>query len=234
MGRNNTGNTIEINYAENKNKWYKELKEHVLSINNYEMLTHMYVLKVYAMLTNYSLNRNDDPVEVFKYFQICEPLFFDRLRLYCDEKKNKEKLFEATILIVQLIEKEMKKNEESFSYLSYFQKNGTNSYYSYWLEDLKIECGIIIGSKYNNFIRPAIFSDEFQDEAFKYYLVPRLNELNKLRMYNKLEPITLETILKPAVVEEKETYNVHRISNNKTIDTDKWKLTYDEISTLGR
>ena len=53
-------------------------------------------------------------------------------------------------------------------------------------------------------------------------------------MYNKLEPITLETILKPAVVEEKETYNVHRISNNKTIDTDKWKLTYDEISTLGR
>ncbi|KLI53653.1 hypothetical protein [Brachyspira hyodysenteriae] len=227
MGRNDNPNKLSnFDYGEHKNIWYKKLKAHVLSINNYEMLTHIYVLKVYAMLSNYSLGKNDDPIKVSDYFKNYEPLFYDRLRLYCDKKENKEKLFEATILIVQLIEKKMKKSENEFSYLSYFQRSETNSYYAYWLEDLKVECGITIGTKYNTFVPPAIFENKNTDEALKYYLLPHIDKINNMRKSNNLEPITIESILKESETKEKEPY---RISDNNYIDPDKWRKTLEDI-----
>uniref|UniRef100_UPI003F4C80ED hypothetical protein n=1 Tax=Brachyspira catarrhinii TaxID=2528966 RepID=UPI003F4C80ED len=158
MGRNGKGDknieTIEntsvykINYGEHRRKYKEELKKLMLDIK--EGVNTENVLKFYVLLKNYGIYSDDNIDSAYKYFEKNDKKFFEKLEAYLSDLNNKRKVSNALELILKCIN-----NIRDFS---------SNGFYKDLLDDLKAECGLMIGTSYNNFIEPSIYT---QNNIFK-------------------------------------------------------------------
>ena len=152
MGRNDKGDknieTIEntsvykINYGEHRRKYKKELEKLMLDIK--EGVNTENVLEFYVLLRNYGIYSDDNIDSAYKYFEKNDKRFFEKLEAYLSDLNNKRKVSNALELILKCIN-----NIRDFS---------SNGFYKDLLDDLKAECGLMIGTSYNNFIEPSIYT----------------------------------------------------------------------------
>lgn len=158
MGRNGKGDknieTIEntsvykINYGEHRRKYKEELEKLMLDIK--EGVNAENVLEFYVLLRNYGIYSDDNIDSAYKYFEKNDKRFFEKLEAYLSDLNNKRKVSNALELILKCIN-----NIRDFS---------SNGFYKDLLDDLKAECGLMIGTSYNNFIEPSIYT---QNNIFK-------------------------------------------------------------------
>lgn len=158
MGRNGKGDknieTIEntsvykINYGEHRRKYKEELEKLMLDIK--EGVNAENVLEFYVLLRNYGIYSDDNIDSAYKYFEKNDKIFFEKLEAYLSDLNNKRKVSNALELILKCIN-----NIRDFS---------SNGFYKDLLDDLKAECGLMIGTSYNNFIEPSIYT---QNNIFK-------------------------------------------------------------------
>lgn len=162
MGRNGKGNNnngkgnnnienwqvTKINYGEHRRKYKKELEKLMLDIESGVNTEN--VLEFYVLLQNFGIYTNDNIDSAYKYFEKNDKRFFDRLKAYLSDLNNKRKVYKALKLILKCIE-----NIKDFS---------SNGFYQDFLDDLKVQCGLMIATPYNNFIEPSIYT---QNNIFK-------------------------------------------------------------------
>lgn len=149
MGRNGNGNeniknwqTTKINYGEHRRKYKKELEKLMLNIK--ANVNTQNVLQFYVLLKNFGIYTDDDIDSAYKYFEKNDKRFFEKLEAYLSDLNNKRKVSNALELILKCIN-----NIRDFS---------SNGFYKDLLDDLKAECGLMIGTSYNNFIEPSIYT----------------------------------------------------------------------------
>lgn len=148
MGRNGNGNeniknwqTTKINYGEHRRKYKKELEKLMLNIK--ANVNTQNVLQFYVLLKNFGIYTDDDIDSAYKYFEKNDKRFFDRLTAYLSDLNNKRKVFNALQLILKCI-----------NGIRDFSNNG---FYQDLLDDLKVQCKLMIHTAYNNFIEPSMY-----------------------------------------------------------------------------
>lgn len=148
MGRNGNGNeniknwqTTKINYGEHRRKYKKELEKLMMNIK--ANVNTQNVLQFYVLLKNFGIYTDDDIDSAYKYFEKNDKRFFDRLTAYLSDLNNKRKVFNALQLILKCI-----------NGIRDFSNNG---FYQDLLDDLKVQCKLMIPTAYNNFIEPSMY-----------------------------------------------------------------------------
>lgn len=162
MGKNALTEQQKFNYGKHREKYQKEIFQLIEDIKNItadkipENIDNYFVLKLYTLLKNFGIYKDYDIDNTIKYFEEEEAVFYQKLEEYLSDVNNKRKIYKSLFVIKNQI-----LNIRDFS---------SNGFYSDFLDDLKTEMGLMIKTKYNNFIEPSIYncSEDFSSINYKH------------------------------------------------------------------
>ena len=163
MGKNALTEQQKFNYGKHREKYQKEIFQLIEDIKNIsadkmpENINSYFVIKLYTLLKNFGIYKDYDIDNTIEYFKEEEAVFYQKLEEYLSDVNNKRKIYKSLFIIKNQI-----LNIRDFS---------SNGFYSDFLDDLKSEIGLMIKTKYNNFIEPSIYncSEEFSSINYKHF-----------------------------------------------------------------
>lgn len=163
MGKNSLTEQQKFNYGKHREKYQKEIFQLIEDIKNIpndkmpENINSYFVIKLYTLLKNFGIYKDYDIDNTIEYFKKEEAVFYQKLEEYLSDINNKRKIYKSLFIIKNQI-----LNIKDFS---------SNGFYKDFLEDLKSEIGLMIKTKYNNFIEPSIYncSEEFLSINYKHF-----------------------------------------------------------------
>lgn len=187
MGKNGIPEQQKFNYGKHREKYQKEIFQLIEDIKNIpddkksEEINNYFVLKLYTLLKNFGIYKDYDIYNTIEYFKKEEAIFYQKLEEYLSDVNNKRKIYKSLFIIKNQI-----LNIRDFS---------SNGFYQDFLDDLKSETGLMIKTKYNNFIEPAIYDNSTQKQAFVDFLA----NINVFREERKKTPYTEDDFEKGVV-----------------------------------
>lgn len=163
MGKNGIPEQQKFNYGKHREKYQKEIFQLIEDIKNIpndkksEEINNYFVIKLYTLLKNFGIYKDYDIYNTIEYFKKEEAIFYQKLEEYLSDVNNKRKIYKSLFIIKNQI-----LNIRDFS---------SNGFYQDFLDDLKSEMGLMIKTKYNNFIEPSIYncSEEFSGINYKHF-----------------------------------------------------------------
>ena len=163
MGKNGIPEQQKFNYGKHREKYQKEIFKLIEDIKNIpndkksEEINNYFVIKLYTLLKNFGIYKDYDIDNTIKYFEEEEAIFYQKLEEYLSDVNNKRKIYKSLFIIKNQI-----LNIRDFS---------SNGFYQDFLDDLKSEMGLMIKTKYNNFIEPSIYncSEDFPSIDYKHF-----------------------------------------------------------------
>ncbi|AFR69532.1 hypothetical protein B2904_orf175 [Brachyspira pilosicoli B2904] len=163
MGKNALTEQQKFNYGKHREKYQKEIFQLIEDIKNIpndkksEEINNYFVLKLYTLLKNFGIYKDYDIYNTIEYFKKEEAIFYQKLEEYLSDVNNKRKIYKSLFIIKNQI-----LNIRDFS---------SNGFYQDFLDDLKSEMGLMIKTKYNNFIEPSIYncSEDFSSIDYKHF-----------------------------------------------------------------
>lgn len=163
MGKNGIPEQQKFNYGKHREKYQKEIFQLIEDIKNIpndkksEEINNYFVIKLYTLLKNFGIYTDYDIDNTIKYFEEEEAIFYQKLEEYLSDVNNKRKIYKSLFIIKNQI-----LNIRDFS---------SNGFYRDFLDDLKSEMGLMIKTKYNNFIEPSIYncSEKFSSIDYKHF-----------------------------------------------------------------
>lgn len=163
MGKNGIPEQQKFNYGKHREKYQKEIFQLIEDIKNIpndkksEKINNYFVLKLYTLLKNFGIYKDYDIYNTIKYFEEEEAVFYQKLEEYLSDVNNKRKIYKSLFVIKNQI-----LNIRDFS---------SNGFYQDFLDDLKSEMGLMIKTKYNNFIEPSIYncSEDFSSIDYRHF-----------------------------------------------------------------
>lgn len=163
MGKNGIPEQQKFNYGKHREKYQKEIFQLIEDIKNIpddkkpEEINNYFVLKLYTLLKNFGIYTDYDIDNTIKYFEEEEAIFYQKLEEYLSDVNNKRKIYKSLFIIKNQI-----LNIRDFS---------SNGFYQDFLDDLKSEMGLMIKTKYNNFIEPSIYScsEDFSSIDYRHF-----------------------------------------------------------------
>lgn len=163
MGKNGIPEQQKFNYGKHREKYQKEIFQLIEYIKNIpddkkpEEINNYFVIKLYTLLKNFGIYKDYDIDNTIEYFKKEEAIFYQKLEEYLSDVNNKRKIYKSLFIIKNQI-----LNIRDFS---------SNGFYEDLLDDLKSEMGLMIKTKYNNFIEPSIYncSEEFSSINYKHF-----------------------------------------------------------------
>ena len=187
MGKNSLTEQQKFNYGKHREKYQKEIFQLIEYIKNIpddkkpEEINNYFVIKLYTLLKNFGIYKDYDIDNTIEYFKEEEAVFYQKLEEYLSDINNKRKIYKSLFIIKNQI-----LNIKDFL---------SNGFYKDFLDDLKSETGLIIKTKYNNFIEPAVYDNSTQKQAF----IDFLEDINVIRERKGKTPYTEESFGKEAV-----------------------------------
>lgn len=163
MGKNGITEQQKFNYGKHREKYQKEIFQLIEDIKNIpddkksEEINNYFVIKLYTLLKNFGIYKDYDIYNTIEYFKKEEAIFYQKLEEYLSDVNNKRKIYKSLFIIKNQI-----LNIRDFS---------SNGFYQDFLDDLKSEMGLMIKTKYNNFIEPSIYncSEDFSSIDYKHF-----------------------------------------------------------------
>ena len=163
MGKNGITEQQRFNYGKHREKYQKEIFQLIEDIKNIpndkksEEINNYFVIKLYTLLKNFGIYKDYDIYNTVEYFKKEEAIFYQKLEEYLSDVNNKRKIYKSLFVIKNQI-----LNIRDFS---------SNGFYRDFLDDLKSEMGLMIKTKYNNFIEPSIYncSEDFSSIDYKCF-----------------------------------------------------------------
>ncbi len=163
MGKNGITEQQRFNYGKHREKYQKEIFQLIEYIKNIpadkmpEEINSYFVIKLYTLLKNFGIYKDYDIYNTVEYFKKEETIFYQKLEEYLSDISNKRKIYKSLFIIKNQI-----LNIRDFS---------SNGFYQDFLDDLKSEMGLMIKTKYNNFIEPSIYncSEDFSSINYKCF-----------------------------------------------------------------
>ena len=163
MGKNGITEQQRFNYGKHREKYQKEIFQLIEYIKNIpadkmpEEINSYFVIKLYTLLKNFGIYKDYDIYNTVEYFKKEETIFYQKLEEYLSDINNKRKIYKSLFVIKNQI-----LNIRDFS---------SNGFYQDFLDDLKSEMGLMIKTKYNNFIEPSIYncSEDFSSINYKCF-----------------------------------------------------------------
>ena len=163
MGKNGIPEQQKFNYGKHREKYQKEIFQLIEDIKNIpndkksEEINNYFVIKLYTLLKNFGIYKDYDIYNTIEYFKKEEAIFYQKLEEYLSDVNNKRKIYKSLFIIKNQI-----LNIRDFS---------SNGFYQDFLDDLKSEMGLMIKTKYNNFIEPSIYncSEDFSSIDYKHF-----------------------------------------------------------------
>ena len=163
MGKNGITEQQKFNYGKHREKYQKEIFQLIEDIKNIpndkksEEINNYFVIKLYTLLKNFGIYKDYDIYNTIEYFKKEEAIFYQKLEEYLSDVNNKRKIYKSLFIIKNQI-----LNIRDFS---------SNGFYRDFLDDLKSEMGLMIKTKYNNFIEPSIYncSEDFSSIDYKHF-----------------------------------------------------------------
>ena len=163
MGKNGIPEQQKFNYGKHREKYQKEIFQLIEDIKNIpndkksEEINNYFVIKLYTLLKNFGIYKDYDIYNTIEYFKKEEAIFYQKLEEYLSDVNNKRKIYKSLFIIKNQI-----LNIRDFS---------SNGFYRDFLDDLKSEMGLMIKTKYNNFIEPSIYncSEDFSSIDYKHF-----------------------------------------------------------------
>ena len=163
MGKNRIPEQQKFNYGKHREKYQKEIFQLIEDIKNIpndkksEEINNYFVIKLYTLLKNFGIYKDYDIYNTIEYFKKEEAIFYQKLEEYLSDVNNKRKIYKSLFIIKNQI-----LNIRDFS---------SNGFYQDFLDDLKSEMGLMIKTKYNNFIEPSIYncSEDFSSIDYKHF-----------------------------------------------------------------
>ena len=163
MGKNGIPEQQKFNYGKHREKYQKEIFQLIEDIKNIpndkksEEINNYFVIKLYTLLKNFGIDKDYDIYNTIEYFKKEEAIFYQKLEEYLSDVNNKRKIYKSLFIIKNQI-----LNIRDFS---------SNGFYQDFLDDLKSEMGLMIKTKYNNFIEPSIYncSEDFSSIDYKHF-----------------------------------------------------------------
>lgn len=163
MGKNSLTEQQKFNYGKHREKYQKEIFQLIEYIKNIpddkkpEEINNYFVIKLYTLLKNFGIYKDYDIYNTIEYFKKEEVIFYQKLEEYLSDVNNKRKIYKSLFVIKNQI-----LNIRDFS---------SNGFYRDFLDDLKSEMGLMIKTKYNNFIEPSIYncSEDFSSIDYKHF-----------------------------------------------------------------
>lgn len=163
MGKNGIPEQQKFNYGKHREKYQKEIFKLIEDIKNIpndkksEEINNYFVIKLYTLLKNFGIYKDYDIYNTVEYFKKEEAIFYQKLEEYLSDVNNKRKIYKSLFVIKNQI-----LNIRDFS---------SNGFYRDFLDDLKSEMGLMIKTKYNNFIEPSIYncSEDFSSIDYKCF-----------------------------------------------------------------
>ena len=163
MGKNGITEQQKFNYGKHREKYQKEIFQLIEYIKNIpadkmpEEINSYFVIKLYTLLKNFGIYKDYDIYNTIEYFKKEEAIFYQKLEEYLSDVNNKRKIYKSLFIIKNQI-----LNIRDFS---------SNGFYQDFLDDLKSEMGLMIKTKYNNFIEPSIYncSEDFSSIDYKHF-----------------------------------------------------------------
>ena len=163
MGKNGITEQQRFNYGKHREKYQKEIFQLIEDIKNIpndkksEEINNYFVIKLYTLLKNFGIYKDYDIYNTIEYFKKEEAIFYQKLEEYLSDVNNKRKIYKSLFIIKNQI-----LNIRDFS---------SNGFYRDFLDDLKSEMGLMIKTKYNNFIEPSIYncSEDFSSIDYKHF-----------------------------------------------------------------
>ena len=163
MGKNGITEQQKFNYGKHREKYQKEIFQLIEDIKNIpndkksEEINNYFVIKLYTLLKNFGIYKDYDIYNTIEYFKKKEAIFYQKLEEYLSDVNNKRKIYKSLFIIKNQI-----LNIRDFS---------SNGFYQDFLDDLKSEMGLMIKTKYNNFIEPSIYncSEDFSSIDYKHF-----------------------------------------------------------------
>ena len=163
MGKNGITEQQKFNYGKHREKYQKEIFQLIEDIKNIpndkksEEINNNFVIKLYTLLKNFGIYKDYDIYNTIEYFKKEEAIFYQKLEEYLSDVNNKRKIYKSLFIIKNQI-----LNIRDFS---------SNGFYQDFLDDLKSEMGLMIKTKYNNFIEPSIYncSEDFSSINYKHF-----------------------------------------------------------------
>lgn len=163
MGKNGITEQQKFNYGKHREKYQKEIFQLIEDIKNIpndkksEEINNNFVIKLYTLLKNFGIYKDYDIYNTIEYFKKEEAIFYQKLEEYLSDVNNKRKIYKSLFVIKNQI-----LNIRDFS---------SNGFYQDFLDDLKSEMGLMIKTKYNNFIEPSIYncSEDFSSIDYKHF-----------------------------------------------------------------
>ncbi|WP_157149834.1 hypothetical protein [Brachyspira pilosicoli] len=163
MGKNGITEQQRFNYGKHREKYQKEIFQLIEDIKNIpndkksEEINNYFVIKLYTLLKNFGIYKDYDIYNTIEYFKKEEAIFYQKLEEYLSDVNNKRKIYKSLFIIKNQI-----LNIRDFS---------SNGFYQDFLDDLKSEMGLMIKTKYNNFIEPSIYncSEDFSSIDYKHF-----------------------------------------------------------------
>ena len=163
MGKNGIPEQQRFNYGKHREKYQKEIFQLIEYIKNIpadkmpEEINSYFVIKLYTLLKNFGIYKDYDIYNTVEYFKKEETIFYQKLEEYLSDISNKRKIYKSLFIIKNQI-----LNIRDFS---------SNGFYQDFLDDLKSEMGLMIKTKYNNFIEPSIYncSEDFSSINYKCF-----------------------------------------------------------------
>ena len=163
MGKNGITEQQRFNYGKHREKYQKEIFQLIEYIKNIpadkmpEEINSYFVIKLYTLLKNFGIYKDYDIYNTVEYFKKEETIFYQKLEEYLSDISNKRKIYKSLFIIKNQI-----LNIRDFS---------SNGFYQDFLDDLKSEMGLMIKTKYNNFIEPSIYncSEDFSSIDYKHF-----------------------------------------------------------------
>ena len=163
MGKNGITEQQKFNYGKHREKYQKEIFQLIEDIKNIpndkksEEINNYFVIKLYTLLKNFGIYKDYDIYNTIEYFKKEEAVFYQKLEEYLSDVNNKRKIYKSLFIIKNQI-----LNIRDFS---------SNGFYRDFLDDLKSEMGLMIKTKYNNFIEPSIYncSEDFSSINYKCF-----------------------------------------------------------------
>ena len=163
MGKNGIPEQQKFNYGKHREKYQKEIFQLIEDTKNIpadkmpEEINNYFVIKLYTLLKNFGIYKDYDIYNTIEYFKKEEAIFYQKLEEYLSDVNNKRKIYKSLFIIKNQI-----LNIRDFS---------SNGFYQDFLDDLKSEMGLMIKTKYNNFIEPSIYncSEDFSSIDYKHF-----------------------------------------------------------------
>ena len=169
-------------YGAHRKSWKDKLFNLIkYRLNRLDDATVDTIIETYTYLQNFSIYKSYDYKKVKEWFRENEENFLIKLQNYLSIRDNKRKIIAAIRLAYDSLDK----------IKTYYGV----SFHTEFLDDLKSEIGLMIKTKYNNFIEPAVYDSSTQKQAF----IDFLEDINVIRERKGKTPYTEESFGKEAV-----------------------------------